>query len=309
MPSHTGQQSLQPTLKAARFSAHLGCAGLGAAEAVVVPFCRRMTRRVFIGWTDVRSCAGCAGALRILAMKTLTITLFAAFLAVSFSAPHASASESQVERQCSLDKNWCAFSSIPNQFAESHTLIIQHVVSGARFEHRLLSKTQQASLSDPDADADDYLKAMAVRNSLVAARGVWSSNSRYYAFSSGNLGVSADLYIFDTKSLDFEQLTDGPTQIADIRWSPWSDWIVYTGVNGFGVGAGRDDDAVWLTSPDSGKSHKLYKLLRGYMVTKLEWEDREIIAIRSNVISPYMPSYEIRIPLGAIAPIVGRPTK
>jgi hypothetical protein len=31
------QQGLQPTLKAARFWAHVGCVGLGAAEAVVRP--------------------------------------------------------------------------------------------------------------------------------------------------------------------------------------------------------------------------------------------------------------------------------
>jgi hypothetical protein len=32
------QQGFQPTLKAARFVAFMGCVGLGAAEAVVVAF-------------------------------------------------------------------------------------------------------------------------------------------------------------------------------------------------------------------------------------------------------------------------------
>lgn len=85
----------------------------------------------------------------------------------------------------------------------------------------------------------------------------WSPNSHYFAFASAHEGLSADLYIFDTHTLTLTRLTDGPTQIGDIQWSPDSQWIIHQGVENFGAGAGWNVDALWAAAADGSSAKKL----------------------------------------------------
>lgn len=83
-----------------------------------------------------------------------------------------------------------------------------------------------------------------VQQLFTAEKTHWSPNSRYLTFASAHESVSSDLYVFDTHTLTSTRLTDGPTQIGDIHWSPDSKWIVHQAVSNFGVGAGWSVDAL-----------------------------------------------------------------
>jgi hypothetical protein len=201
--------------------------------------------------------------------------------------------QADVKRFTSDDGRWLAISTVSGLQRDAiNQLVITRLRDGTMFEHALLADAISAVCQGKPAISDaETIKAFDACTSIFFERGAWSADSRYFAFSSAQDGPSADVYAFDTQREQFLRLSDGPTQVVSLRWSPDAAWVAYVGVENFGTGAGRDDDAVWLASPSDAPARKLYAPPDGYTITELAWVDATHVSIQANVINPSMPMY------------------
>ena len=85
----------------------------------------------------------------------------------------------------------------------------------------------------------------------------WSPDDQKLAFASAHDGPSSDLYVFDSATNQLLRLTDGPTQIGDVHWSPDGKWIYHQAIKNFGTGAGWSVDSVWVAAVDGSANRKL----------------------------------------------------
>ncbi|MCL4562259.1 MAG: hypothetical protein M1281_16810 [Chloroflexi bacterium] len=87
----------------------------------------------------------------------------------------------------------------------------------------------------------------------------WSPDGRYLAFISAAAGLSANLYVYDTRQDKVRRLTNGPNQDVFPTWSPDSLWVVFEEVTSFQSGAGWKVRGVWASAVDHNEIRKLYE--------------------------------------------------
>jgi dipeptidyl aminopeptidase/acylaminoacyl peptidase len=102
-------------------------------------------------------------------------------------------------------------------------------------------------------------------------------DGRLLAFTGAINGPTSDLYLYDTQSGEFTQLTDGPSQAISPSWSPDGDYILHYGVSwvppfgGAIVGYNRIDGA-WAVRVSDGEVISQPKP-KGYHGNFVGWQD------------------------------------
>ena len=106
----------------------------------------------------------------------------------------------------------------------------------------------------PDAQPGD-----AAFNLLYpAGQSAWSPDGRRLAFIGLMDGPSADLYVYSLDDALIARLTDGPSQAYQPSWSPDGQFVVQTGADSFGSGAGYVMAGVWAARADNTEVIPLY---------------------------------------------------
>lgn len=81
---------------------------------------------------------------------------------------------------------------------------------------------------------------------------VWSPNSRYMAFISGQAG-SADVFLYEPATAALTHLNDAPQTAAFIQWNPTSDALIFSELTSFGDGSGYQGAAYYAAALPSGE--------------------------------------------------------
>jgi dipeptidyl aminopeptidase/acylaminoacyl peptidase len=111
-------------------------------------------------------------------------------------------------------------------------------------------------------------------------------DSRLLAFTGAINGPTSDLYLYDTQSGEFTQLTDGPSQAIAPSWSPDGEYILHYGVSwvppfgGAIVGYNRIDGA-WAVRASDGEVISQPKP-KGYHGNFVGWQDDNHYIIFDN---------------------------
>ena len=74
----------------------------------------------------------------------------------------------------------------------------------------------------------------------------WSPDGQQLAFVSARDGESADLYLFNRSDGSVTRLSDEPSHVSNLHWSPNGQFIEYTSVSCFGTGAGAQMAGIWV---------------------------------------------------------------
>ncbi|MEA3325801.1 MAG: hypothetical protein U9R53_00565 [Chloroflexota bacterium] len=115
----------------------------------------------------------------------------------------------------------------------------------------LITETPLLSFSsDPDMDA---MRAIVEQKSLA-----FSPDGRILAFMGAIDGPTSDLYIYDLDSYEITRMTDGLSQAYQPVWSPDGKYIVHTGVDTFGTGAGFSMTGIWASVVETTDAISLY---------------------------------------------------
>lgn len=138
----------------------------------------------------------------------------------------------------------------------------------------------------PDVDELSYDELYSANFSVlraVAQEGLaWAPDGSKLAFASGHSGISADLYVYSLNTGVITQLTDGPANACQIRWSPDGQYIFHVGVSGFGTGAGHNITGVWVARADGSGNQLLYEAEPGsggeYLV---DWISTDTVLVYS----------------------------
>jgi hypothetical protein len=102
-------------------------------------------------------------------------------------------------------------------------------------------------------------------------------DGRLLAFTGAINGPTSDLYLYDTQSGEFTQLTDGPSQAIAPSWSPDGEYILHYGVSwvppfgGAIVGYNRLDGA-WAVRASDGEVID-QPMPKGYHGNFVGWQD------------------------------------
>ena len=86
----------------------------------------------------------------------------------------------------------------------------------------------------------------------------WSPNGRCLAYAAIGEGFSPDLYLYDSSGGSTRQMTDGPSYIGKIFWSPDGRWILFESIPPFEEGASEYQEALWAIALDGIRARKLY---------------------------------------------------
>ncbi len=78
----------------------------------------------------------------------------------------------------------------------------------------------------------------------------WSNHGHILAFASGAGGPSSDVYTYDVDTSVLTRITDGPSEVYQIIWSPDDSWILNSGVYWEGEGM----CGTWYVSTHDGRS-------------------------------------------------------
>jgi hypothetical protein len=110
--------------------------------------------------------------------------------------------------------------------------------------------------SDDQMTAEQVYAAVGVWNTLA-----WSSDGTMLAFNAAIDGPSADLYVYSILDGSIIRLTDGPSQSADLIWSPDDAFILHSAAEKLNYGysgAGYDMLHVWAARPDGSGVEKVF---------------------------------------------------
>ena len=94
-------------------------------------------------------------------------------------------------------------------------------------------------------------------------------------------GPTSDLYRYSLDTEEFLRLTDGPTQGYQPVWSPDGKYILHTGADGFGSGAGFQTEGIWTAEADTAAVKTLYTPVPNAAEMILDWIDDETFIVYS----------------------------
>jgi dipeptidyl aminopeptidase/acylaminoacyl peptidase len=127
---------------------------------------------------------------------------------------------------------------------------------------KLTSLTSPETEPDPDSVPGDpefeAVRAVADLHSFA-----WSPDGNSLAFMGVIGGPTSDLYVYSLDTGDITRLTDGPSQAISPTWSPDSEFIVHSGVDTLGTGAGYLMRGVWAARADNSSVLDLYPIPQG----------------------------------------------
>ena len=114
----------------------------------------------------------------------------------------------------------------------------------------------------PDSSPGDP-KFEAVRAITDLQSFAWSPDGQSLAFMGVIEGPTSDLYLYSLESGDITRLTDGPSQAISPTWSPDSEFILHSGVETLGTGAGFLMSGIWAARADDSSVLDLYPIPPG----------------------------------------------
>jgi hypothetical protein len=126
---------------------------------------------------------------------------------------------------------------------------------------------------DPDWNA---LRAVQYEQSMA-----FSPDGRHLAFMGVIDGPTSDLYLYTLESGKLLQLTDGRTQGYQPVWSPDGKYILHTGADGFGTGAGFETKGIWTAQADKDSVKTLYTPTPDAAEMIVGWVDDETFVVYS----------------------------
>ncbi|MCD6356910.1 MAG: PD40 domain-containing protein, partial [Anaerolineaceae bacterium] len=126
---------------------------------------------------------------------------------------------------------------------------------------------------NPDVSA---VRAILDKESLA-----FSPDGRQLAFMGAIDGPTSDLYLYSLESGKLLQLTDGRTQGYQPVWSPDGKYILHTGAEGFGTGAGFETKGVWTAQADKDSVKTLYTPTPNAAEMIVGWVDDETFVVYS----------------------------
>ena len=98
----------------------------------------------------------------------------------------------------------------------------------------------------------------------------WSPDGRYLAFAGEQDGPSSDVYLYEPETLSLRRLTDGPTEVRWIEWSPDGERIFHR--SGFVYACLADCDVVDVAYVDGRPVHRLqFEHLGGGPTAFTDW--------------------------------------
>jgi hypothetical protein len=109
----------------------------------------------------------------------------------------------------------------------------------------------------------------------------WSPDGLKLAFAGVIDGPSSDVYVYSLEDGSIIRLTDGPSQVAHLSWSPDGQYIFHVGVDSFGTGAGYALAGVWAVRADGGGVRSLYDPGDSGDEVPVGWFDDETVIIHS----------------------------
>jgi len=104
-------------------------------------------------------------------------------------------------------------------------------------------------------DEPDWNAARAIQEYQSMA---FSPDGSQLAFMGVIDGPTSDLYQYSIESKELLQLTSGRTQGYQPVWSPDGKYILHTGADGFGTGAGYETKGIWTAMADTDNVKTLY---------------------------------------------------
>jgi len=127
--------------------------------------------------------------------------------------------------------------------------------------------------SDPDMGA---MRAIVEYKSLD-----FSPDGRFLAFMGVIDGPTSDLYLYSLETFETTQLTDGSSQAYQPVWSPDGKYIVHTGVDSFGTGAGYSMTGVWASVVENTDALSLYDPSGSGSEKIIGWVDDQTFIVHS----------------------------
>lgn len=140
-----------------------------------------------------------------------------------------------------------------------------------------------------------------------AGQSAWSPDGQRLAFIGLMDGPSADLYLYSLDGGTITRLTDGPSQAYQPSWSPDGQFVVQTGAESFGTGAGYSMAGVWAVRADNTEVIPLYtptsgdERLHGWLSAsefvvdsfraQCSYGDLRVFDLSTLAFSPLFPSY------------------
>jgi hypothetical protein len=94
-------------------------------------------------------------------------------------------------------------------------------------------------------------------------------------------GPTSDLYRFSLESRELLQLTTGRTQGYQPVWSPDGKYILHTGADGFGTGAGFETKGIWTAQADKDNVKTLYAPTPNAAEVIVGWVNDETFVVYS----------------------------
>ena len=126
---------------------------------------------------------------------------------------------------------------------------------------------------DPDMSA---FRAVEYQRSMA-----FSPDGRHLAFMGVIDGPTSDLYLYSLESGELLQLTSGRTQGYQPVWSPDGKYILHTGADGFGTGAGFETKGIWTARADKDLVKTLYAPTPNAAEMIVDWVDDETFVVYS----------------------------
>jgi hypothetical protein len=182
------------------------------------------------------------------------------------------------------------------------TLNIVTLPSGGMLASIPLTSVQTEPTSEDISDRSP--RAEAIETIFYSDSLAWSPDGLKLAFAGVIDGPSSDVYVYSLEDGSITRLTDGPSQVAHVSWSPDGQYIFHVGVDSFGTGAGYGLAGVWVVRADGGGVRSLYDPGDSGDEVPVGWFDEETVIVHSW--EPGNGSFNLRsvnVRTGAVEPL------